>query len=80
LKRQLENRFRYDLPYDFIPISVDPVTCPMAKVLIPSDRYEEAFNEFRNGHYDVFKELNKGKDAIRNRNREGIYDYDKNYP
>jgi hypothetical protein len=42
LKRQLQNRFRYDLPSDFIPIFLDPVTCPMAKVRIPSDRYEEA--------------------------------------
>jgi hypothetical protein len=77
LKRQLENRFRYDLPHDFIPIFVDPVTSPMAKVMIPSDRYEEAFNEFRNAHYGVFKELNKGKEAIRNRNREENIDNDK---
>jgi hypothetical protein len=77
-KRLLEYQFRYNLPYDSIPICVDPVTCPMVKVLIPSDRYEEALNVFRKGHYDVYTELNKGKESIRNQNREGIYANEKN--
>jgi hypothetical protein len=72
LKQQLEYRFRYNLPYDFIPIFMDPVTCPMEKVLIPLHRYERALNVFRDGHYDVFTELSKGKESIQDRNREVI--------
>jgi hypothetical protein len=65
LKQQLDIRFGYGNPNKLVPIFLDPVTCPMAKVLIPADRYKEASRTFKVSHLLTYIELIMGKETLR---------------
>jgi hypothetical protein len=55
LSQQLDLRFKYEKPEQFLPVFLDPVTCPLSDKLIPTEYFAAALAHFKQRHFEVYE-------------------------
>ena len=55
---QVEKRFGDASAGDYLPIFLDPVTCPYSKSLCPEEVHKNAFAVFKTKHREIFEAMN----------------------
>jgi hypothetical protein len=59
LQEQIKVRFQYNSPTQFLTVFLDPITCAMAKSLIPENMYDSALLHFKTEHHRVYNIMHR---------------------
>jgi hypothetical protein len=66
LKEQLKLRFKFDKDYQFLPVFLDPITCPLASKLIPQEYYNDTLLCFKAKHLEIYNKMHPPQDLLDN--------------